>query len=245
MIIKALAYRKQHSISCVVIPEGTISIGDAAFSLCPRLNQVTIPASVEYIGVAAFCSSGLEEVVFLGVPECIEPSAFSHCDNLKRIVVPKGKKDEFADKLPSFKQLIIEEAQEPQKPTDLFGSPIVKRSRLVYNLHDFSWAIGDKVLLSELFSGPTALIGNPSYQFRKKGLFVFMESKTASAIVRANEYSVPANTAHFNRKYQEKYGSRKARIFLFVCDDGENATFFDEVRLKHLGNNSIIVTSNL
>ena len=85
--IPPLAHRKQKRLTEANIPDGTVSIGDAAFSLCPLIKQVTIPASVEYIGVAAFCASGLEEVVFLGVPKFLEPSIFAHCERLKRVLV--------------------------------------------------------------------------------------------------------------------------------------------------------------
>ncbi len=95
-IIPPLSYRKQKHLTRADIPDGTISIGDAAFSLCPLLKLVTIPASVEHIGVAAFCGSGVEEVTFLGIPKVIEQSVFAHCDKLKRIIVPKGSKSCFA-----------------------------------------------------------------------------------------------------------------------------------------------------
>ena len=249
--IPPIAYRKQRHLANAVIPNGTISIGDAAYSLCPLLKRVIIPASVEYIGVAAFCASGLETVTFLGVPDFIEPSAFSHCNNLKQIIVPVGKKDEFVKMLSNERHLIVERSststnqnppQATQTPHDLGFEKVVK---LRYNQQDFILSRGKEVLISKLFSGPTVLIGNPSYQFRRKCLFVFMKSETASAIVRSREYSVPANRAYFARKYREKYGNSQARIFLFVCDNGENASFYDEVRLKRIDNNSILVTSNL
>lgn len=243
--IPPLAHRKQKRLTDAYISDETISIGDAAFSLCPRLKQVTLPASVEYIGVAAFCASGLEEVVFLGVPKFLEPSIFAHCEHLKRVFVPIGSKAVFDEKLPSIKHLITEGTPVPRQETPSHDKLAVRCSRLNYNQHSFMWKVGDNVLLSELFSGPTALIGNPSYQFRRKCLFVFMKSKTASAIFRSREYSIPASTANFTRRYKDKYGTRDARIFLFICDDGKNATFYDEVRFKHLGHNSIIVQSNL
>lgn len=245
--IPPLAHRKQKRLTDAYISDETISIGDAAFSLCPRLKQVTLPASVEYIGVAAFCASGLEEVVFLGVPKFLEPSIFAHCEHLKRVFVPIGSKAVFDEHLPTIKHLITEGSPALVQEVPIHIKPVSEEKccRLNYNQRSFTWKVGDNVLLSELFSGPTALIGNPSYQFRRKCLFVFMKSKTTSSIIRSREYSIPANTANFARRYKDKYGTRDARIFLFICDDGKNATFYDEVRFKHLGHNSIIVQSNL
>lgn len=294
-IIPNLAHRKQKQLTKADIPDGTIAIGDAAFSLCPLLKQVTIPASVEHIGVAAFCGSGIKEATFLGVPKEIEPSVFAGCKKLVRIVVPKGTKEHFAEFLPMsllqevdtkpvnvgkepqynpqpgrvvrqldmfvggqtfvehpnlFSQLDAGKPNPPkvptqQTPTDLFGQPIKKTCSLTYNFHDFTWTKGDKVDLNVLFSGPTALTGDPSYQFRRKFLFVFMKSTTAAKISPASQYSIPANTTHFTRKYKEKYGSRQIRIILFVCNDGHTATFFDEVRYATTGNNTITVKSVL
>lgn len=254
-IIPNLAHRKQKHLTRADIPDGTTSIGDAAFSLCPLLKQITIPASVEHIGVAAFCGSGIEVATFLGAPKEIEPSVFAGCKSLTRIVVPKGTKEHFVKFFPIS---LLQESdtkpanvsKEPQSnpqpiPTYLFGQPIKKRCALTYNFHDFTWAKGDKVDLNELFSGPTALTGDLSYQFRRKCLFVFMKNATASRISPAVPYSIPANTTHFTRKYKEKYGSRQARIFLFICDDGKNATFYDEVRYISAGNNTITLKSVL
>lgn len=245
--ILPLSFRKQKRLTTAFIPNGTISIGDASFSLCPALKQVTIPASVEHIGVAAFCKSGIEVLTFEGKPSYIEASAFIGCDKLKRVIVPVGTKDFFTHFFEP--NLIIEETNSNPTnvivQTNIFGEIEVPRVSLSYNQHYFSWAQGDMVKLSELFSGPVTLYNNPSYQFRKRCLFVFMKGKTPSSVIRSKEYSIPANTTDFGRKYAEKYGTSSVRIFLFICDDGENASFFDEVRYKQLGNNSIIVTSIL
>ena len=247
MFIPSLKYRKNLHLETVSILSGTKAIGDAAFSLCPLLKQITIPASIEYIGVAAFCASGLEEVAFLGVPKFLEPSIFAHCEHLKRVLVPIGSKVMFDEKLPSIKHLITEgsPATEQEAPIHIEPVPEEKCCRLNYNQRSFTWKVGDNVLLSELFNYPISFFGDTSYLFRRKGVFVFMKNCAASTIIRSKEYKVPANTFNFNRKYKEKYGDRTARIFLFVCDDGESATFFDEVRCVRVDKNSIIVTSNL
>lgn len=245
--INGLSFRKNLSLSKFNISDDVLSIGDAAFSLCPLLKQVTIPASVEYIGVAAFCASGLEEVVFLGVPKFLEPSIFAHCEHLKRVLVPIGSKAMFDEKLPSIKHLIKEGSTAPVQEVPILIEPVPEEKccRLNYNQRSFTWKVGDNVLLSELFNYPISFFGDTSYLFRRKGVFVFMKNCAASTIIRSKEYKVPANTFYFNRKYQEKYGDRTVRIFLFVCDDGRNASFFDEVKFVRLDRNSIIVTSNL
>lgn len=248
MIIRALTYRKQHYISYVEIPEETVAIGDAAFSLCPMLKNVTIPASVDSIGVAAFCASGLEEVTFLGVPKLIEQSAFAGCEHLKQVVVPMGAVETFKKMLPSLENLITDiplQTMPLKSEIQTSNRDTTKSARLIYNQHAFVWQVGDKVELRELFSRPIILTGEISYQFRKKCLFVFMRRQSAASIVHSQEYMIPANTFRFSRKYQEKYGTRSARIFLFVCDDSQNATFYDEVKLVRIDNKSIIVKSNL
>lgn len=111
--IPPLAHRKQQNLTIADIPDGVTSIGDAAYSLCPYLKQVTIPASVEHIGVAAFCGTRLETVTFNGVPTEIEPSLFIACKHLRAIIVPRGKKATFDDLLPTHAHLIREKQMMP------------------------------------------------------------------------------------------------------------------------------------
>ena len=250
-IISNIAHRKDNDLTDAAITNEIVSIGDAAFSYCVSLKQVVIPASVIFIGVAAFCGSGLKEVIFEGVPEIIEPSVFKGCKNLKRIVVPKGKKQHFCKALDVDDSIIVE-AGEPYKNKEVpvskpgyKNSHTTKQTTLTYNFHDFKWSVGSNVSLNELFSGPTALIGNPSYQFRRKALFVFMQSNIANHLRADVEYEIPANTGVFMRKYQEKYSSKSPRIFLFVCDDGKVASFYDEVKFVRANKNSIIIKSLL
>lgn len=127
----------------------------------------------------------------------------------------------------------------------LTSSTITKITTFTYNYNDFKWSVGNNVSLDELFSGPTALIGNPSYQFRRKALFVFMQSNIANQLRVEAEYEIPANTGVFMRKYREKYSSKSPRIFLFVCDDGKMASFYDEVQLVRANKNSITIKSLL
>lgn len=249
-VIQGLAYRKSKSLDNIILTE-VVRIGDAAFSYCAYLRKLILPESVNYIGVAAFCGSGLKEVIFEGVPEIIEPSVFKGCKNLYRIVVPKGKKQHFCKAL-DVDDSIIAEAGEPYKNKEVpvskpgyKNSHTTKQTTLTYNFHDFKWSVGSNVSLNELFSGPTALIGNSSYQFRRKALFVFMQSNIANHLRVEAEYEIPANTGVFMRKYQEKYTGKSPRIFLFVCDDGKVASFYDEVKLVRANKNSITIKSLL
>jgi len=250
-IIPNIAHRKEDDLDDAAITNEIVSIGDAAFSYCVSLKQVVIPASVIFIGVAAFCGSGLEKVIFEGVPQIIEPAVFKGCKNLKLIVVPKGQKQHFCKALDVDDSIIVE-AGEPYKNKEVpvskpayENSHTAKQTSLTYNFHDFKWSVGSRVSLDELFSGPTALIGNPSYQFRRKALFVFMQSSIANQLRIEAEYEIPANTGVFMRKYQEKYSSKSPRIFLFVCDDGKVASFYDEVKLVRANKNSITIKSLL
>jgi len=249
-VIQGLTYRKSKTLDNIILTE-VVRIGDAAFSYCSCLRMVILPESVNYIGVAAFCGSGLEEVTIEGVPEIIEPAVFKGCKHLKRIVVPKGKKLHFC-KVLNVDDSIIFEVGETNKYKEVpVSKPVyenshtTKRTTLTYNFHDFKWSVGSNVSLNELFSGPTALIGNPSYQFRRKALFVFMQSNIANHLSADAEYEIPANTGVFMRKYQEKYSSKSPRIFLLVCDDGKVASFYDEVKFVRANKNSITIKSLL
>lgn len=131
-----------------------------------------------------------------------------------------------------------------------FGETIVKRIKFTYNNHDFSWTVGDMVSLSDLFFGPITLMGEPAYQFRRKALFVFLRSKTASNLSKeATEYELPANVKLFTRKFNEKYGNRSPRIFLFLSDSlakpGRKVQVYDEVRFVKANQNTITVKSVL
>lgn len=259
--VTGIACRKHRALRRVLLPDGLVAIGDAAFSFCTELKSVTIPASVEHIGVAAFCGTGLEKVEFLGVPREIDPAVFAGCEHLVKVIVPKGSIDYFSRYFDAAKLCESGASNRPEpritpatplpdktpvKPaTDIFGEPIVKRVHFNYNYQDFSWAVGDKVKLDALFSGPTTLYGDPSYQFRRKALFIFLSSAKASTLANSSTYDVPANLANFTRKYHEKYLNRTPRIFLLVCDDNQTATIYDEVKLAGTRKDAITVKSIL
>lgn len=135
--------------------------------------------------------------------------------------------------------------QSPNNKSRLPESKLNKQTTFTYNNRDFKWNVGDRILLDDLFSGPTALIGNPCYQFRRKALFVFMQTNLVNKLGSDAEYEIPANAANFMRRYQEKYNSRTPRIFLLKCDGGNVAYFYDEVKLVRANKNSITIKSLL
>lgn len=255
--VDGLAFRKCRLLSNVTLPDGLLTIGDAAFSLCSSLQQIQIPASVERIGVAAFCKSGLVTIQFLGVPKVIEADVFEGCSQLKEIIVPKGSRDVFAKKIGVPEDKVVEgngnvqikkqiTESHPETPkTKLFVQKAIPLLRFSYNARFFYWSVGDEVNLRNVFSGPITLVGNLTYEFRRKVLFIFVKSSIARTLKQEIVYELPANTVSFARKYQDKYASRSPRILIFVCDDGKTARVYDDVKLVRINTNSIMVRSLL
>lgn len=249
--INSITFRKNKLLSKILLPDNLLFIGDAAFSFCMSLRQICIPASVQFVGVAAFCKSGLEEVVFKGVPKIIEPSIFIGCKHLKKVLVPMGQKQHFCKVLGIDRNLIFE-GTESYKDLAPVTKKIEVRSEMTkrintfsYNNRYFYWKSGDSVTLNDVFSGPITFNGSTSYQFRRKALFVFMHPDILDGLDSGSEYEIPANAVNFMRKYQEKYDSRTPRIFLFKCDGGKVAYFYDEVKLVKANKNSITIKSLL
>lgn len=116
--IPALAHRKNRFLRVARIPADTVSIGDAAYSYCINLDTITIPSTVEQIGIAAFCCSGISDIYFKGSPVEFDETIFIGCKKLKKIVVPKGKSAYFIEKLPSYKEIIVEEEIVARNRTD-------------------------------------------------------------------------------------------------------------------------------
>ena len=250
--INSITFRKNKLLSKILLPDNLSFIGDAAFSFCVSLRHICIPASVQFVGVAAFCKSGLEEVVFKGVPKIIEPSIFIGCKHLKKVLVPMGQKQHFCKVLGIDKNLIFEGTKSYKEETPVAPKKVEVHSEakkrinsFSYNNRYFYWKEGDRVSLHDVFSGPIALNCGTSYQFRRKALFVFMHPDILDGLDSRNGYEIPANAVNFMRKYQEKYDSRVPRIFLFKCDDENVAYFYDEVKLVRANKNSITIKSLL
>jgi len=112
-IAKNAFYNKK--ICSIIISEGIISIGEAAFRQCTSLEHVELPSTLTHIDSAVFTSTKIKTIVLpdnlkvipnntflrctelahVKLPdslETIESNAFSLCEDLKRIVFPKNIK---------------------------------------------------------------------------------------------------------------------------------------------------------
>lgn len=65
-------------------------IGESAFMSNQTLRTVSIPSTVEKIGIQAFSYTSVEKVNFSEGLKIIEDSAFSQCVNLKEVILPDG-----------------------------------------------------------------------------------------------------------------------------------------------------------
>lgn len=84
-IKEAVIYGPQDDLeSCI------LSIGRYAFSGCKNLKKISIPVSVEIIGLAAFSGSGIESIHLPANLKTISTAAFSGCTNLKSVEFPAG-----------------------------------------------------------------------------------------------------------------------------------------------------------
>ena len=84
-ITKVVIYGPQDDLkSCI------FSISSYAFSGCKNLKKISIPVSVEIIGLAAFSGSGIESIHLPANLKTISTAAFSGCTNLKSVEFPAG-----------------------------------------------------------------------------------------------------------------------------------------------------------
>ena len=76
----------------VLLPEGMINIGPAAFAVCPKLSKINIPSTVKSIdsGAFIFCSE-LREIEFSEGLEAISEYAFQNT-GLKAVRIPESVK---------------------------------------------------------------------------------------------------------------------------------------------------------
>lgn len=83
--IGASAFSECSGLTSVTINSGIKSIGDNAFYNCKNLSSVTIPESVTSIGSGAFSSSGLSGIVIPANVISIGAGAFRDCYRLKSV----------------------------------------------------------------------------------------------------------------------------------------------------------------
>lgn len=75
------------------VPEGITTICEGAFfhEKNDKIERITIPETVTYIGVDAFKScKGLKSIVLPNRVTCIESGTFSRCSNLERVDIPQS-----------------------------------------------------------------------------------------------------------------------------------------------------------
>ena len=68
------------------------SIGDEAFAACRNIRRITLPDTIETIGILAFDTSTLESIVIPDSVERIKSGAFYCCHYLKRAYIGNGVK---------------------------------------------------------------------------------------------------------------------------------------------------------
>ena len=81
----------KNTLTAIIIPEGTTSIGEGAFENCPNLSTIIIPNTVVNIEENAFkyCAM-LSSISIPSGVSCIGESAFLHCANLSSLSIPEG-----------------------------------------------------------------------------------------------------------------------------------------------------------
>lgn len=80
------AFAGCRSLSGMVLPDGITRLEYATFSQTPNLTSLTLPRKLTYVGGSAFSGCGLEEIVLPSTVTEVGEGAFSHGENLKRII---------------------------------------------------------------------------------------------------------------------------------------------------------------
>ena len=129
---RLVTYLESSKAETYTIPQGILSIGDAAFGLCDSLTSITIPDSVTSIGDAAFglCDS-LTSITIPDSVTSIGDYAFYRCRNLTSVTIPGSVTsigdDAFFD-CPDTLQLIVDR--------DSYAKEYAKENNLSYNYPD-------------------------------------------------------------------------------------------------------------
>ena len=90
-IVKSSKLYSYSSVTTVIIPKGTMSIGSSVFLNCSNLTDIVIPDSVTSIGVFSF--SGCTNLTSIEIPNSVTDigsEAFSGCTNLTSIEIPNS-----------------------------------------------------------------------------------------------------------------------------------------------------------
>lgn len=83
-------YISDNDIETVIIEPGITDVPDHAFNSMHSITSVSIPNTVTYIGVQAFCATSLTSVTIPGSVREIHSIAFQSCDNLESVTIPEG-----------------------------------------------------------------------------------------------------------------------------------------------------------
>lgn len=101
----------QKALTSVSIPEGVLSIGDAAFNTCTQLREVTVPDSVEHIGMVAFANcTKLKKITFGSGVKSTGSQVLINCPALEEAIFPQGYAyigSKFMTGCTSLKRLVI------------------------------------------------------------------------------------------------------------------------------------------
>ena len=103
-VIGSSAFSNCKNLVSVTIPEGLEYIGTGAFARCDKLKSIKLPRSVK--GISMYSLIQVEEICFEdGTDVSIAEDAFV-VSNIRRIRVPKGKKQQFIEMgIPEWKLL--------------------------------------------------------------------------------------------------------------------------------------------
>ena len=83
-------FQNDRTLEKVTMPDTVDVIGVSAFAGCSELKEAVFSANLKKIDIKAFENSGLTNVVLPDSVEIIEAAAFSGCEKLETIFLPKG-----------------------------------------------------------------------------------------------------------------------------------------------------------
>lgn len=86
--MKLICYPCSSAAAEYTIPDGTLTIGDYAFTFCISLQRITLPDSVTTIGKDAFSECNLTDITIPHSVTSIGNGAFSYCNELISITLP-------------------------------------------------------------------------------------------------------------------------------------------------------------